>query len=92
MNLLSKFGKFPALDENWKPSDFNITKILLWNGGSSRNRTFKPIQVEHMLHFELDLSQDLIAEIMEDYKQIKEIFISFGEKNDTTIRYVINYL
>ena len=72
--MLSEFGKFPAFEENWKPSDFNKTKVLILikEPGSVHNRTFKSNMIEDMLHFELHLSRNLIIEILDDYEQFAE--------------------
>ena len=110
--MLSEFGKFAALEENWKPSDFNKTKALIFikEAESVKNYIiwpyepestdfliFTPNTIKDMLHFELRLSQDLITEILEDYKQftdsnkIEESAYYFeykGGLNETTTRYV----
>ena len=96
--MLSEFGKFPVLEENWKPSDFNKTKAL--NFIKEPELTEKLMvtsnSIEHMLHFELRLSRDLITEILEDYKQFTDSYkIEYSNKfrfneglNETTIRYI----
>ena len=98
MKLLSKFGKFPALKKNWKPSEFNEKKVLIFikEAKSSENRIYWSNMIVDMLYFELHLSQDLITEIMEDYKQFTDSYkIEYSNKfrfneglNETTIRYI----
>ena len=97
--MLSEFGKFPAFEENWKPSDFNETKVLIhykeYDDGYS---IFTSNMIKDMLHFELFLSQDLMTEILEDYKQFTDsnkikdpphhFRFNEGSLNETTIRYV----
>ena len=100
--MLSEFGKFPAFEENWKPSDFDITKVQIFiKEADSVHNVFDSKTIKHMLHFELRLSQDLITEILEDYKQFTdsnkiEYTYSFkfneGSWNETTTRYVFNDL
>ena len=72
--MLSEFGKFPAFEENWKPSDFNKTKVLIFieEARNDNNIIFTPNTIKDMLHFELRLSRDLITEILEDYKQFTD--------------------
>ena len=100
--MLSEFGKFPAFEENWKPSDFDITKVQIFiKEADSVHNVFDSKTIKHMLHFELRLSQDLITEILEDYKQFTDsnkikysaynIYgFEFNEEslNGTTTRYV----
>lgn len=90
--MLSKFGKFPALEENWHPSDFNLTKALL----SQKELyfdikqcykqvcfdvdipdTYSPEAVREMLHFALGLSDDVTKLIVDDYKD----FINSSNKS-----------
>ena len=61
--MLSEFGKFPAFEENWKPTDLNKTKALIYIEETefANNRIFYQNRIKHMLHFELHLSQDLIT-------------------------------
>ena len=85
--MLSEFGKFPAFEENWKPSDFNETKALIFikEAESVKNYIVWPIKpestdfliftsnrIKDMLHFELHLSRGLITDILEDYEQFIE--------------------
>ena len=100
--MLSKFGKIPALEKNWKPSDFNLPKFLNWieEARFVKNRIYTSIMIKDMLHFELKLSQDLTTEILEDYEKFTDgnlfkdpsynfeysQFTSFGGLNE--IRYV----
>ena len=91
--FLFKYGKFPALEKNWKPSDFNLTNFLIWSEKpeSVNYFGFKSNMVEDMLHFELKLSQDLTTEILEDYKQFKDSNRFKDSQiclNETTTRYV----
>ena len=100
--MLSEFGKFPAFEENWKPSDFNKTKflILVKEQESEKIYIFTPNMIKDMLHFELHLSRDLITEILEDYKQFTDsnkiedppnyFEVNEGSWNETTTRYVFN--
>ena len=89
------------LCENWKPSDFNKTKALIYfkelEAESDINRIYWSETIEPMLHFELHLSRDLITEILEDYEQfshsnkIQYIYrfrFNEGSLNETTTRYV----
>ena len=91
--MLSEFGKFPALEKNWKPTDFNKTKVLIWSEKEKFDytRIFKLNLIEDTLHFDLDLSRDLITEILEDYKQFKDSNRFKDSQiclNETTTRYV----
>ena len=91
--MLSEFGKFPALEKNWKPTDFNKTKVLIWSEKEKFDytRIFKLNLIEDTLHFDLGLSRDLIADILEDFKQFTDsnkFEDTINPLNETTIRYV----
>ena len=93
MKELSEFGKFPALEKNWKPSDFNKREALIYfkETESFDFRIYTSIEIKHMLHFELHLSRDLIIELFEDYMQFTDgikIEDSPSRLNEITTRYV----
>ena len=95
--MLFEFGKFPAFEKNWNSSEFNETKVLIFSE-KEESGSYYSHRIQSMLHFELELSQDLITEIVKDYEQflerIKEKkyynfrYTSYGCVNETTIRYV----
>ena len=86
---MSAFGKFPAFEKNWKPSDFNFVKALMsgnnFNLKLSRDsndlysiilklndrKIYHSESIRDLLHFDFCLSEDLIEQVLNDNKVLK---------------------
>ncbi|CAO1367212.1 unnamed protein product [Diamesa hyperborea] len=85
--LLSEFGKFPVLEANWNPLDFNLSKaISVIDNADFASDLFGFEDIEEMLHFELCLTRELALEIWQDFEAIRGDWLnhrnSFNDYDD----------